>query len=257
VDQAFQGLSVEMHFNVNGNGQATGVSSSQENFAGGNTVTYNVSADSFAVSVSHPSVTFGDTFGPVNIDAGTSNATLTVYEKNGGDRVFIMLNPDDPELDLSYVTFGNWTDANSTSNSIASGFVVFGVRTPAGAVPTTGTASYAGETIGTMVDSRGTIYTVSGFGTMTANFGAGTVNGDFTKTAKFNVLTTSTTPWRDFTTTGNISGNTFAGTAATKDGALTGTSNGGFFGPAANEIGGVYRMTGGGEQATGSFVGKK
>jgi hypothetical protein len=255
VNQNFAALSVEMHFNVNNANAATGTTSSIENFSGGNTVTYNVAADSFAVSVSHPTLTFSDTFAPANI-SGASNATLTVYEKNGGDRVFIMLNPDDPELDLSYVTFGNWTDANSTSNSIASGFVVFGVRTPAGAVPTTGTASYAGETIGTMVDSRGTIYTVSGFGTMTANFGAGTVNGDFTKTAKFNVLTTSTTPWRDFTTTGNISGNTFAGTAATKDGALTGTSNGGFFGPAANEIG-VYRMTGGGEQATGSFVGKK
>jgi hypothetical protein len=71
------------------------------------------------------------------------------------------------------------------------------------------------------------------------------------------VLTTSTTPWRNFTTTGAISGNTFSGSAATKDGNLSGAHQGGFFGPAANEIGGVYRMTGGGEQAAGSFVGKK
>ncbi len=256
MNETFAALSVEMHFNVTGANKATGTSSSIENFSGGNTVTYNVAADSFAVAVSHPSLSFSETFAPANI-APSSNTTLTVYEKNAGDRVFIMLNPDDPELDLSYVTFGNWTNVNRPDSSLGSGFVVFGVRTPASAVPGTGSATYGGETIGTMTDSGGTIYTISGFGTLTANFGAGTVNGDFTKTAKFNVLTTSTTPWRDFTTTGTISGNTFSGNAATKDGRLSGTHQGGFFGPAADEIGGVYRLTGGGEQATGSFVGKK
>jgi hypothetical protein len=257
VNETFAALSVEMHFNVNNSGRASNVSSSMENFAGGNTVTYNVAADSFAVSVSHPTVSFNDTFAPANIDPGSSNATLTVYEKNGGERVFIMLNPDDPELDLSYVTFGNWTSANPGSNSLANGYLVFGVRTPSGSVPNTGSAVFDGEAIGTMTDSSGTIYAISGFAALTADFGAGTVNGDFTGMAKFDVLSTVTTAWRDFTTTGTISGNTFSGTAATKDGRLSGTHQGGFFGPAAAEIGGTFRMTGSGEQAVGAFVGKK
>jgi hypothetical protein len=246
-----------MHFNVTNNGQATGVSSSGEDVSGGNTVTYNVTADSFAVSVSHPSVTFNETFAPANINPVNSNDTLRIYGKNGGNQTLIMLKPDDPELGLSYVTFGNWINVNSSGGSLADGYVVFGVRTSPGDVPRTGSAAYSGQTVGTMTDSSGNIYTVSGVAALNADFSAGTVNGDYTSMAKFNVLTTVTTPWRDFTTSSAISDNTFSGTAATKDSKLSGTSQGGFFGPAVNEIGGTYQLDGAGEHAVGAFVGKK
>ena len=160
-------------------------------------------------------------------------------------------------MDLNYVSFGNWIDVTGNNNDFATGVSVFGIRTETNDVPGSGQATYSGETVGTMVNSSGTIYTVAGYADLTANFGAGTVDGNFTQMGALDVLTQSISPWRDFTTTGNINGNTFSGTANTNDGVLSGTSSGAFFGPGAAEIGGVWRMIGGGEQAVGAFVGSK
>jgi hypothetical protein len=220
-------------------------------------VTYDVSSDSFQLHVAHTSVNLDETFLPADKDAAQSDGSLTVYERASGERMYVMLKAAEPVLNLSYVTFGNWIDITGANNDFATGYVVFGIPTLTDAMPSTGGGSYAGQTAGTMIDGSGTVYTVSGFGTLTANFSAGTVNGDFNKMGALNVLTKTVVPWRDFTTTGTISGNAFSGPAATKDGKLTGGHAGGFFGPAANEIGGVWTLTGAGETATGAFVGKK
>ena len=220
-------------------------------------MTYDVVSDSFALSVSHSTVSFSDTFGATDKIDGSSDATFTVYAKSAGEKAFVLLKPNDPTLGLSYVTLGNWTSLDSDASSVANGYLVFGIRAPLDSVPTTGSATYNGQTVGTLVDASGVIYSIAGGGVLTANFGAGTVAGNFTGMAKIDLLTNAATPWRDFTTASTIGGNQFGGTAATKDGKLTGTNEGGFYGPGAAEIGGVYRLTGSGEQAVGAFVGKK
>jgi len=68
-------------------------------------------------------------------------------------------------------------------------------------------------------------------------------------------------PWKTIVIDTTISGNSFAGTAREKDltvpDPLNGTANGGFFGPAAQEIGGSWIVTSGREAAIGTFAGKK
>ncbi|MEN3950280.1 transferrin-binding protein-like solute binding protein [Iodidimonas sp. SYSU 1G8] len=227
-----------------------------EGFNENNSVTYDVETDSFRLRIANALTSLDETFLPTDIDP-RSDASLTVYEGAGGDRMYVMLNAQEAILNLNYVTFGNWIDTTGDNNDLATGYVVFGVRTPVSAMPGSGTASYAGQTAGTMVDAKGNVYTVSGFGTLTANFTAGTVNGDFNRMGALAVQTATVVPWRDFTTTADISGSSFTGSAATKDGKLTGTTRGGFFGPVAEEIGAVWTLSGPGENATGAFVGKK
>lgn len=257
VDETFEALSVVMQFNVNAAGGALNVSSSLVDLSGNATVAYDIGDDSFAISVNQGGVSLADTFAPANIDPGQSDVSLTVYSKNGGDRLLILLNPQDPVLDFTYGTFGNWLDVDLATAELSQGFVIFGVRTPVADVPSTGTATYNGETIGALVDAAGTVFTVAGDAQLVADFAAGTLGGDFTGIGKINVLTDVVSPWRDFTITTTINGNAFDGTAQTDDGVLSGTAAGGFFGPAAEEAAGVWRMIGGGEEAIGAFGGKQ
>lgn len=257
VDETFEALSVVMKFDVDGAGTASNISSNLVDQSGNATVSYDVGDDSFAISVNQGGISFADTFAPADIDPGQSDASFTVYSKNSDDRVLILLNPQDPELDFTYGTFGNWLDVDQAGNSLSQGYVIFGVRTPAADVPSTGTATYEGETVGSLVDAAGTIYTVTGTAQLTADFAAGTLDGDFGDAAKIDVLTDIVSPWRNFTISTTINGNTFDGTAQTDDGVLSGTAAGGFFGPGAEEAGGVWRMIGSGEEAIGAFGGKQ
>lgn len=257
VDETFEALSVVMKFDVDGAGTASNVSSNLVDQSGNATVSYDIGDDSFRVNVSQGGVSFADTFAPANIDPGQSDTSFTVYSKNNDDRVLILLNPQDPELDFTYGTFGNWLNVDRAGSTLSQGYVIFGIRTPAANVPGTGTATYSGETFGSLVDAAGTVFSVTGTAQLTADFAAGTLGGDFNDAAKINVLTDVVSPWRNFTITTTINGNVFDGTAQTDDGVLSGTAAGGFFGPGAEEAGGVWRMIGGGEEAVGAFGGKQ
>ena len=60
-------------------------------------------------------------------------------------------------------------------------YVVFGTKTPASAVPHTGSATYSTVLDGTYVNNNG-VYEVDGAGSLTANFGAGTIGYSATLT---------------------------------------------------------------------------
>jgi hypothetical protein len=49
----------------------------------------------------------------------------------------------------------------------------------------------------------------------------------------------------------------FSGSVKTVNGDLTGSASGRFYGPTAQEIGGVYGLTGGGATMLGGFGGKR
>lgn len=227
-------------------------------FSPSTTITYDVDSDSIRVAVDGPVINFDELFLKSNIDPSRSNATFTVYSKLGGSLTLTILNPGSPTLNLSYVTYGNWVFKDDAfQENFATGYMVFGIRTAAGSMPRSGTATFNGQTVGTMVDAGGTLYTVSGTGSLAADFAAATISGNFTGMEARNVQNSAVKPWRDFKTTGTISGNAFNGSAASKDGALSGLHYGGFFGPAAAEAGSNWFLSGGNEVAYGAFVGKK
>ncbi|HFC04216.1 MAG TPA: hypothetical protein ENJ55_00805 [Rhizobiales bacterium] len=116
----------------------------------------------------------------------------------------------------------------------------------------------SGGPAGTTYDPNGT-WRVVGDTSVTADFGSGAVTGAITNTTwrKFTGSTTSpdgfitvtpnetSKPFRDYTFTGTITDNTFAGNAQGPAGSVvTGNNavNGGFFGPNAEEVAGIISV---------------
>lgn len=157
---------------------------------------------------------------------------------------------------LSYSRFGYWIDGSRVSSNDILGYTYFagGVQTPTGSMPSSGTANYAGTTLGRVIDNTNAEYVFAGKVNLTANFGASTVTGSVhTLTGSTPALLTSIN-----LDAGVIAGSAFSGTANALNGVNsvgTGTWNGRFHGPAADEVAGSYTLNGGGGslQGWGSF----
>jgi hypothetical protein len=206
------------------------------------------------------------TFAPANITS--SDASFTNYSKTSGTNVntLRLLNKSgaNPTIALTYVQYGHWRRSTTSSGVTSTNdtYVVFGARTPGASMPNTGSASYTTYLDGTYVNKNG-VYAVTGAGGLTANFGAGTISYDANLNGAregggtgiaFGALTGS----------GSLSlgGASFNGTGTKNGGGFKLDVNGHFYGPAAQEIGGIFRLTGsynsvgGTGNGTGAIVGK-
>ncbi|MEO6226064.1 MAG: hypothetical protein ABIO80_09490 [Sphingomicrobium sp.] len=219
-------------------------------------VVYDPVSDTYTVRDTG-SLAIKSSFGPSDIDAGASDATFTVYKK-GANETFRLLNqgPANPLIALTYVTYGQWrrTSTSGSVTSVNDTYVVFGSKSPSSAV-ISGTGNYATVLDGTFVNKTGA-YMVSGTGTMTAFFDTGMLNYSATAGA---VPETSGIGFSFGTMTGSGSiasrSATFKGTGTTNGSGYALDVNGGFYGPSAQEIGGVFRLRGNGGNGTGAIVG--
>lgn len=186
-----------------------------------------------------------------------------------------------PVVRLTYTEFGAWSVNATPTAPIASYQGVYaganpgGNRTPAEAMPRTGTASYSGGAAGYLGQASGTpADAASGpfYGTMTltADFAASSFSGGVTGINVYRrggdngtVIGTA----NDVLFTGAISGSTLTGTATPGAAAgsafnlsgATGGIAGAFFGPAAQEAAGTFSLFGGpqGVSLVGSFGTKR
>lgn len=205
------------------------------------------------------SLTTTSSFGPGNINAAASNSTFTVYNKGPGETLRLLThNPANPLIVLSYVTYGQWrrTTTSGGTTSVNDTYVVFGNKSPSTAV-TSGTGNYSTVIDGTFINKNGS-YAVSGTGTFNADFlthhftysstasgareGGGTGINFGTMTGSGSIATRSA----GFTGTGTYNGNGYAMDVA-----------GNFYGPAAQELGGVFQLRGNLGNGTGAIVGHK
>ena len=199
------------------------------------------------------------TFGPANISG--SDAAFTYYSKSSGSTVetFRLLNkgPGNPSIALTYVQYGQWRRSTTASGVTSTNdtYVVFGSKTPGGAVPLSGSATYSTVLDGTYVNKNG-VYEVDGAGSLTANFGAGTIGYSATLTGTREGGGTNIA-FGTLTGTGSIAYSSagFKGTGTTNGSGYKLDVNGNFYGPAAQEIGGIFRLTGNGGNGTGAIVG--
>ena len=158
---------------------------------------------------------------------------------------------------LSASSYGLWLHTDSTNNAQVGSFA-FGNLTPAASVPATGSATFNGFAIGTASTlNGGSLYAVQGNAQIIANFVTQNVTTNLTN------LTVQNEPYAPAATiaslpnlsgTSAMTGNSYAGPIA--GGALSGTINGNFYGPAAQETAGVWQASGGGNQWVGSFGAK-
>ena len=174
--------------------------------------------------------------------------------------------------DLDYAVLGAW-NLNDTAdqNFTNTGFFVFGYQTPAAGMPSSGTATYSGtgnvygEVIAPNAGGGATAATLSGDGSLTANFGTGAITGSLS-----NITASGNGPgsaWNTVTITGAINGgaSTFSGATTTPSApgttyalgaGATGTIRGGFYGPTAQQVAAVWTLSDGTKSAMGVFGAK-
>ena len=164
-------------------------------------------------------------------------------------------------LGYEYQTFGVWEVLVSDTGTIAGTFSA-GAPTPGSSIPATNTASFAGNLAGLYVDQGGDAYFA---------FGEVNVGVDFARrTLDFSTAFTFIKPDLDFAINNeidrpdlNLSGNlsyapgtnSFTGPVTTFSGLLNGDSTGQFYGPAAQELGGVFFLEGAGIETYGGAYG--
>jgi hypothetical protein len=154
---------------------------------------------------------------------------------------------------LSSSAYGLWTSTMKGPNT--AGAVAFGNLTPSASVPTSGNATFTGFTVGVGGSSNSNAaYVVQGNAQIKANFSTGAVTTNLTNLTvdPIPIAPMSTLP--DLSGTSTISGNAYSGPLS--GGNLTGTINGNFYGPAAQETAGVWQASGGANVWIGSFGAK-
>jgi hypothetical protein len=219
------------------------------------TVVYDPVSDTYTLRDTG-SIATKSSFGPSAISS--TNANFTTYTRTSGSttETFRRLNASAPLIALTYVDYGQWRRATTTSGTTAVNdtYVVFGTRAPSSAV-TSGTGSYSTVVDGTFVNTAGS-FAVSGTGTFSANFGAETIAYSTTASA---TPETSGSAFSFGTMTGSgsvaVRSAGFSGTGTTNGSGYAMDVAGNFYGPAAQEVGGLFHIKGNGGNGTGVIVG--
>ena len=165
---------------------------------------------------------------------------------------------------LSYTHFGTWLYTPGGSGPAYQGFQVSGYQTSVGAVPASGSATYAGN--GTsgggavtgfvfVPDGSGSIAFASllGKASVNVNFSSGVVSGSLTGITSTTGSGSTPVAWNDVSLTGNLSGATLSGNTAvggsaagsggfTLSTAATGKFSGALYGPNGQELGAVWTL---------------
>jgi hypothetical protein len=235
-------------------GTPTAVDTSASSF----TETLNNSGAITKIVIASPTgnVTFdtavGDTIGFLAIDPDVIVAV-------NGAGTNIALAADPAAFGWNYQSFGVWETGMGTGSGSA-GVMSAGAPTAGSAIPISGTATFTGALGGIYVDASGNDFVTEAALTVNADFGARTLGVSSAGTIKSPDLASTSTA-SNLNLTGTLTyaagSNAFAGTV-TNGSTLTGTSNGRFYGPAAEELGGVFVLkANSGVEAYGGAYGAK
>lgn len=164
-------------------------------------------------------------------------------------------------LGWNYQSFGVWLKDVSPS-SFQAGALSAGAMTPASALPTTLTnATFTGHAAGFYFDGAGNRFATDAQMSAVTDFQNRNIQFSTTGTLLTNTSTFARTEnsTLDLRGTWNYAPATsqFSGGVNTVNGDLTGSASGRFYGPNAQEIGGVYGLSGGGATLLGGFGGKR
>lgn len=164
-------------------------------------------------------------------------------------------------LGWNYQSFGVWDQHSAVSWS----YVIsrsYGAATPAASVPTTGAATFFGKLGGLYISPNGESSIVTADLSVNANFTSRSLSLASTRTTSTQDLKTSArAPSLDLngTLTYSPGSNRFSGTLVNAGGTMTGPTQGQFYGPAAQELGGVFSLKSAStvEIFTGAYGGKR
>ena len=156
--------------------------------------------------------------------------------------VALVANPY--KFDWNYQSFGVWNHHTATFNPTIT-LLSFGAATPGWAVPTGGSATFAGKLAGLYVSPTGEGSIATADFSINANFSTRSLSlasSGTTLTRELSALTPVPNLNLSGTLTYSPGSGTFNGTLANAGGTMSGSSKGQFYGPAAQELGGVFTV---------------
>ena len=186
------------------------------------------------------------------------DARFIVIERETDTSLAYIALSDPEAFGFDYLTFGEWASFRAPTPEVLIGWGAFGAKTAVAGMPTAETATYTGATLGSAFVADGDIDGLQDVGadvTLNANFGTATLG--FTTTRTRDLETDALIPALNMNGTLAINGAGFGGTATTTSG-WSGPVDGSFYGPAAEEAGGVFDVSGAGfERYMGAFGAKQ
>ncbi len=158
------------------------------------------------------------------------------------------LRVSDPSSAIYQVHGAGYTGAGTSSGTMFG--MVAGYETDAGSLPAAGAASYSGSVDGVYIDEAGTGYLTSGdISLTTTNFASVDLVISGTSKAPLSGASATSAPELDFTATDlTVLNGRYSGAVASAG--MSGDVNGRFYGPSAEETGGVISASG----TAGNFV---
>jgi hypothetical protein len=245
---------------VNGNNTATAVTSAT--FGGVDTASTSVqltydaakTLSGIAVASSDASISFSKGAG----DSISCSSGSCLASDATGNRTVVMA--DAQVRGWNYQTFGIW--ANAPIGPYQSNAFSVGNATPGTAVPLTGNASFTGLALGLYIDASGTVFATAANMSANVNFSARSIGFATSSTTVQNVTTGTVASNTGLNLAGNLAygagSSQFSGSVVTSNGALSGSTAGQFYGPAAEELGGIYSLSGSGTmRMLGAYGGKR
>lgn len=221
----------------------------------GSVVSTSVSAIPFAASNEHPQYDEQGNlvrYGPFYPSSGATSATLATLGQPGIDvrqqsptltSSDTGVNANPYVLGWEYQSFGVWNSQAGPSGYIRASS--FGAPTPGSALPTSGSATFSGKVAGIYISPQGQSAMAAGDLSVNANFSTRTLAFSSSGTAiTLDARTATAAPHLNLKGTLSYAPNTnsFSGALATAGGSLTGSSQGKFYGPAAQELGGAFTV---------------
>jgi hypothetical protein len=195
------------------------------------------------------------------LDAGSSpvaGAPPSPFTTGADAQVALVANPR--SLGWDYQSFGVWNTASPGGGAMHASS--FGSATPVSAVPTSGAAAFTGKLAGLYISPSGQGSTAGADLSVRADFRARSLEFQSTGTVLTRDLRTPVAA-PGLNLSGTLSyqpgANAFSGTVRNAGGTMSGTTSGKFYGPAAQELGGVLnlRAPGTAEAFTGAYGAKR
>lgn len=228
------------------------------------------SAGMSAVSSPGASITMLNTLG----DATNYQIVIPSLNVNArlADREYVT-DPNGWIANYSYVEMGVWGLGRGVAGPLQTASVFsFGYDTPSSAIPTSGSAQFAGLTSAIVFTSNNGMVietTVGGKAVVSVNFNSGQVTGALTSMSQWDGLSApgGNIPWNDVTLNAKLTAgtNTFSGTTAVTSApgtafslksSATGYIDGALYGPAAQNVGAVWSLNDGSKSVLGYLGGQ-
>lgn len=162
-----------------------------------------------------------------------------------------IVSEDETEVaPLNYMVYGTWSEEHLT-DSAGHTAIHAGNRTPLDRIPGGGAATYTGSAVGKEIAEVGGAFTVREY---RATVGLSTDNfQDFTFVTSNTMVDGMAASGKDMSGTLGRNGNTLGGPISGNSGSVNGSVSARFYGPDADEIGGVFSFSDATESTVASF----